>query len=383
MKRFMKKLAVQCACVVFCFFATSNFAYADTIKTKAITITVSLSDELKGVENSSSLALLARDTIPNLMVRDDDMGAVFEKSGEDFVAKVSIPVGYNYYLIGKNTGSKTYLNTDQFTYDNSRDTVTIVLQKNGEASPDTPTTGNASNLENTVASAVDASGILAKGKESASTAASGDVVSYTLDELYNKTGAIADNFSFHVTVPSGSSIDNFFSGKYNKETSMSLSYRTNKNSTWKFASDNISSTVPQRFNASELGLAEGEYITEFIFSAESVPDGFAMSSEEPLSYGVKISNDSSDGKKIDVSTALSTYINAQKYQSGNVNSATVVNVVQTGDGNILYLISLIGLIVSVVAAVLYFIYICVSKRPVKKTDASKNPFANERFRDYM
>lgn len=332
---------------------------------KKIQINVELGENVS--EKASDLQLFANEDISLAYKKGTDMNIRFmENDDGTFYANVLLPVGYKYVLKGKSSicdvDTSPYGNTDENVI------ITVTLKENAVYSEQTVFSVDRANQESDTSNTKQDAVKLSHGA-SASAAATGDTVSYTLKELYNQSGEIADNFSFHVTIPAGSCLTSIYTGTYTKDATLAFIYKTKNHAEWKIGNENISALKAETIQAQDLSLEEGDYITEFTFSAESVPSGFAMKQDDPLKYNVKVLS-SEEGKTLNIQTALSSYVQKEKSYTSNGTSTTVINGVQTGDGNVLMVVSLVGLIVSVIGLIGYVVYIIISKTPKKRESIS-------------
>lgn len=345
---------------------------------KKVTITVLQAEGVS--ERAGNLQLIADEDISSHYTKGTDMNIHFKENetGDGFFVNTYIPVGYHYILRG---GSST-ADVDLTSYDNSQMEVEVqvTLKKDSvrasevlfsEETAKKESTGTQAETVGTVDPANDKKqdAVKLSHDASASAAATGDTVSYTLKELYNQSGEIADNFSFHVTLPAGSCLTSIYTGTYTEDATLAFIYKTKNHAEWKIGNENISALKAETIQAQDLSLEEGDYITEFTFSAESVPSGFAMKQDDPLKYNVKVLS-SEEGKTLNIQTALSSYVQKEKSYTSNGTSTTVINGVQTGDGNVLMVVSLVGLIVSVIGLIGYVVYIIISKTPKKRESIS-------------
>lgn len=362
MKKFLMCFLTVVA--VFCLLKPSNIK-AEVIY-KKIQINVKMGENV--IEKATDLQLYADEDISLAYKKGTDMNIRFTENDDGtFYANVLLPVGYKYVLKGKSS----ICDVDTSPYGNTDDDVVIsvTLKENAVYSEQTVFSVDKTNQDTDKNNNNENNAIKLSHDTSASAAATGDTVSYTLKELYNQSGEIADNFSFHVTLPAGSCLSSIYTGTYTKDATLAFIYKTKNHAEWKIGNENISALNAVTIRAQDLALEEGDYITEFTFSAETVPSGFAMKQDDPLKYNVKVLS-SEEGKTLNIQTALSSYIKKEKSYTSNGTSTTVMNGVQTGDGNVLMVVSLIGLILSVVGLIGYVVYIIVSKKPKKGEDIS-------------
>lgn len=362
MKKFLMCFLTVVA--VFCLLKPSNIK-AEVIY-KKIQINVKMGENV--IEKATDLQLYADEDISLAYKKGTDMNIRFTENDDGtFYANVLLPVGYKYVLKGK----FSICDVDTSPYGNTDDDVVIsvTLKENAVYSEQTVFSVDKTNQDTDKNNNNENNAIKLSHDTSASAAATGDTVSYTLKELYNQSGEIADNFSFHVTLPAGSCLSSIYTGTYTKDATLAFIYKTKNHAEWKIGNENISALNAVTIRAQDLALEEGDYITEFTFSAETVPSGFAMKQDDPLKYNVKVLS-SEEGKTLNIQTALSSYIKKEKSYTSNGTSTTVMNGVQTGDGNVLMVVSLIGLILSVVGLIGYVVYIIVSKKPKKGEDIS-------------
>ncbi len=326
--------------VVLLFLLVPKTVAAENVKTKEVTINVTSADTTEKAEN---LHLYAAEAVGSLYAEGAELDAEFQAKDGSFFATLTLPVGYKYRVQGA-TGEAT-IDTSAYEYSTEpRIEIGVALGQMETSS----------------------GGAGASHKESAGTSATNEVVTYTLEELYNETGKLAENFSFHVTLPEGSRIEKFYSGTYTQECELSLSYKERGTNLWKIADEHISSTTAKTIDFSTL--TEGGEISEIIFSAATVPSGFQMKKEDPLYYTVRVLSEAQSGQKLDVKSNFSSYIDSVKTGNSEQRPLILVDGVKTGDGNILYVISLIGMIGSVVLILAYFVFLLIQKRQASRPD---------------
>lgn len=90
-----------------------------------------------------------------------------------------------------------------------------------------------------------------------------DTFKYTIDTIHNKLSTSVEDFTVTDVLPEEVRLTVLYTGTYNAEGTLKVEYRTNKNHKWKTWKNGISTLKAERLSVSDLGLPEGEYITEF------------------------------------------------------------------------------------------------------------------------
>ena len=115
----------------------------------------------------------------------------------------------------------------------------------------------------------------------------GQSIAYTLTNIGNNSNAALTSFYWRDTLPvQAVRLDKIVTGTWNAKGNYKLVYRTNySGENWRTLSDNLSTAKNYVLDASPtaLGLAAGEYVTEFMFSFGTVPANFKQV-ESPKVY---------------------------------------------------------------------------------------------------
>jgi len=105
-------------------------------------------------------------------------------------------------------------------------------------------------------------------------ALAGDIIRYDFANIANNSNVPLEGFFWRDQLPSELRLERLVTGTWSERGQFRVVYRTNQNSQYRVWRDNLSTTSSHELNASELRLAEGEFITSFRLEFGTVAPGF-------------------------------------------------------------------------------------------------------------
>lgn len=102
-----------------------------------------------------------------------------------------------------------------------------------------------------------------------------DIIKYDFWNIANNSNTYLDSFKWIDYLPTDYiRLNEIITGTWNQDINYSITYKTNLNSESRILVDNLSSKENYKINCLNIGLQEGEYITEYCFNFGKVDIGF-------------------------------------------------------------------------------------------------------------
>ncbi len=316
------------------------------------------------VSNPDNLSICADETIHDsagntVMEQDADLGAVFEKRSGGYRAKVDLISGMRYYVTD-GLQSVAFVAEDaeimlSLADGEKRETSENVLgtSETDEAQEDSKAADSGSaDVKKTSNTSSD--GILSLKTKQPEVGTSGKSVKYVIDSLSTAKDNISDAYVLQVEVPSGMVLKNVYCGTYNKEAKLELICKTEKDGQWHSWYEDINTLHGTHCDVKEAYIAEDDRICAFALTSDHVPEGFEMNKNDPLYYVMDVKDEAADTSAAG-KAKLTAYVDGKKStsESDSIIKIAAEEIIQTGDDNMLFIISLITFIVSIVTMISY------------------------------
>lgn len=102
-----------------------------------------------------------------------------------------------------------------------------------------------------------------------------DTIKYEFSKIANTSNTYLDNFKWKDYLPTDYiRLSEIVTGTYNQDITYSITYKTNLNKEERILADNLNAKEEYKINCKDIGLQEGEYITEYTFNYGRVEAGF-------------------------------------------------------------------------------------------------------------
>ena len=175
-------------------------------------------------------------------------------TGKDGKAKTKLLLKGQYTVKEKSSGSIYYLlNENEYKIEikEHKETVPVIIKnKSVEISVDVEKTGYIETQKN-------------------------DIIKYDFSNIANTSNIYLDTFKWKDYLPTDYiRLNEIITGTWNQEITYSITYKTNLNKEERILANNLSSKENHKIDCTDIGLQNGEYITEYCFNLGRVDIGF-------------------------------------------------------------------------------------------------------------
>ena len=175
-------------------------------------------------------------------------------TGKDGKAKTKLLLKGQYTVKEKSSGSIYYLlNENEYKIEikEHKETVPVIIKnKSVEISVDVEKTGYIETQKN-------------------------DIIKYDFSNIANTSNIYLDTFKWKDYLPTDYiRLNEIITGTWNQEITYSITYKTNLNKEERILANNLSSKENHKIDCTDIGLQNGEYITEYCFNFGRVDIGF-------------------------------------------------------------------------------------------------------------
>lgn len=300
------------------------------------------------------------DTGTKVIGKEEEIVCEFSSSESGVVAEVNLYSGISYYI---SDGVESVSFTPEFL--SAEGEVLEYVVEWGGASDSKSSSIDAVATEVGEGEVSDKTGVLVMSTQGPSAAAVGDIVKYTITEIRGERDT--DTFTLQCEIPEGLELVSVFTGTYNSDAELELLCQTQNDNKWHMWGENISSLKGEIFETSDISFAKGDRICAFAISVKEAPEGFSLMKQVPMYYRVKIVDEKGLNNK-SAKAKVSAYIGDKKESCEKTFSTTIQEVVQTGDENVMMVVSFIILILSVAVLFGYITVRLVGERREKKIE---------------
>lgn len=288
-----------------------------------------------------------------LLQKDAMMDIAFSEEGDTYRASAELYRGVRYYI---SDGIR------QIPFEVSGQTVDVSFKEDvGEDNTET---------QEIITEDTSTEGKLGIGTKIPQTANIGDTMKCVVNVLSGAVEETSDTFLLQCEIPEGMELESVYTGTYTDDVELQLLCKTENDNKWHSWGEGIRSSKGETFETSDINFAEGDRISAFAISAETVPEGFALNEEDPCYYYVKVKDKNSASGYSGISK-VSAYIGSQKTSSQSAFNTILQTEVQTGDENIIFIGSFILMLVAVFVLISYIIVRIVlykKEESIQKTD---------------